>query len=321
MVSVVSRLFTSGLRRGNGVGKLLVAMLSLLLLPAGPSFPRTLHRQDALENSSNEVDDLRLFVPPTPPFKRAAHGRPKRPTRAPRLSLLSSRPNKITDDGAWLERNNLTLPWSEVPGAPSPSLNARLPPLPRKVPTTYRGNMLLTAIPQARGALLFYGEDVPDSRYLIAMDSESGKFRYGFDFVNYAYPPDYRVGERKFVYQRIVWAVEEGDTLYVSHSHLTYARSSKGMDAYITAIDTRSGRVLWRSRPLVSNSWNFEVVGDLIVTGYGFTAQPDFLYLLDKRSGEVVRQLKLKSAAEYIIRKGDRVHVRAYDTDLVFKIE
>jgi hypothetical protein len=79
--------------------------------------------------------------------------------------------------------------------------------------------------------------------------------------------------------------------------------------------------VLWRSQPLVSNSWNFEVIGDLIVSGYGFTAQHDFLYLLNKRTGEVVQRLKIKSAAEYIISKGDKIHVRAYDTDLMLKIE
>jgi hypothetical protein len=227
---MVSSLLNNGIQRSTAVRRVLVAMLWLLLAPAGPSFPRTLHHQYASKNSSTQLDDLRLFVLPTPPFKRAASRRLKTPKNSPRLTLLSSRPNGITDDTVWLERNNLMLPWCEVPGAPSPSLDARLLPLPPNVPTTYQGNMLLTAIPQAHSVLLFYGKDVPDSRYLIAMDSESGKFRYGIDFVNYAYPPDYRSEERKFVYQRIVWAVEEGDTLYVSHSHLTYARSSKGMD-------------------------------------------------------------------------------------------
>lgn len=313
---MISSLFTNGLRRGEGAARGQVALALTVLLAASPFDSRAARRQRADESPSRRVDEVRMFVPPVPPFKGGATLPAKRPRRAPRLALLSSRPNGITDDDAWLERNNLTLPWYEVKGAPSPSLNGRPRPLPPGVPTSYRGQMLLAAIPQARSVLLFYGKEVPDSRYLISMDAATGEFRYGFDFANYAYPP----GERRFIYQRALWAVEEGDTLYVSHSHLTYARSSKGMDAYITALDTRSGRVLWRSQPLVSNSWNFEVVGDFIVSGYGFTAQPDYLYLLDKRTGAVVQRMKIKSAAGYIISKGDRLHVRAYDTDLVLKL-
>jgi hypothetical protein len=304
----------------GGVGRALAASLALVSLSAVAAPPRDVRQTRAAEDSAARVDDVRLFVPPVPPFRRAATSPSKTTRRAPRLTLLSSRPNNITDDDTWLERNELTLPWAAVPEAPSPSLNGRLRALPPNAPLSFRGHRLLTAIPQGRTVLLFYGREVPDSRYLIAMDAASGRFRYGFDFGNYAYPPDYLPRERRFIYQRIVWAVEEGDTLYVSHSHLTYARSSKGMDAYLTALDTRSGRVLWRSRPLVSNSWNFEVVGDFIVSGYGFTAQPDYLYLLDKRTGAVARRMRLKSAAGYIISKGDRLHVRAYDTDLVLKL-
>ncbi|HYE15922.1 MAG TPA: hypothetical protein VD968_15880, partial [Pyrinomonadaceae bacterium] len=132
--------------------------------------------------------------------------------------------------------------------------------------------------------------------------------------------PDYLRGDRDYVYQTLKWAAEEDGTLYVSHAHMTYARSSKGMNAYLTAVDTREGRVLWRSAPLVSNSANFELAGDLIITGYGFTKEPDFLYLLDKRTGAVRQQLPVASVPTYIIRKGERVHVRAYDKDLVLRL-
>ena len=102
---------------------------------------------------------------------------------------------------------------------------------------------------------------------------------------------------------------------------MTYARSSRGMNAYITAIDTRTNRVLWRSQPLVSNSNNFEVIGNLIVSGYGFTAEPDYLYLLDKKTGDVRQRLAVKSKADYIIHKNNKIYVRAYDTDLVVNLK
>ena len=69
----------------------------------------------------------------------------------------------------------------------------------------------------------------------------------------------------------------EGDVLYVSHAHSTYAKSSKGYNAYISAIDLKTGQLLWHSQPLVSNAYDFLVKGDAIIAGYGFTAENDYL--------------------------------------------
>jgi len=54
--------------------------------------------------------------------------------------------------------------------------------------------------------------------------------------------------------------------------------------------------------------------GDLIVAGYGFTREPDFLYLLDRRTGKALDRpevIKLRRA---------HLHVRTYDHDLVVRI-
>ena len=50
-----------------------------------------------------------------------------------------------------------------------------------------------------------------------------------------------------------------------------------------------------------------------LLTGYGFTAEPDYLYLLDRRTGRVVERLTLPSAPEKITRSGKRFVVRTYD--------
>ena len=98
--------------------------------------------------------------------------------------------------------------------------------------------------------------------------------------------------------QKIKWAWQENRVLYVSHAHGTYARASGGSNAHIPALDTATGAVLWRSRPLVANAANFELAGDTIIAGYGFTAEPDYLYLLDKTTGQVHERVKLKSGPE-----------------------
>jgi hypothetical protein len=107
--------------------------------------------------------------------------------------------------------------------------------------------------------------------------------------------------------------------LYVSNGHSTYAKSSYGQNAYLNAIDIKSGQLLWRSAPLVSNSANFLLYGDAIITGYGFTAEPHFLYVVNQKDGRVVQTIKMRKMVSYILAKGDNIYVRAYDTDYVFK--
>ena len=74
------------------------------------------------------------------------------------------------------------------------------------------------------------------------------------------------------------------------------------MNAYLTAIDVGTDAVLWRSAPLVANADTFEIIGDRIVTGYGFTAEPDWLYVLDRGTGAVTGGIPLASGPEFIMR-------------------
>jgi hypothetical protein len=73
-----------------------------------------------------------------------------------------------------------------------------------------------------------------------------------------------------------------------------------GQNAYITAIDPGSREILWRSRSLVSNSENFIIAGDTIVTGYGFSAESDYISLLNRLTGEVMEIYSVPSAPVYL---------------------
>ena len=53
---------------------------------------------------------------------------------------------------------------------------------------------------------------------------------------------------------------------------------------------------------------------------YGFTREPDYLYLLDRKTGRVRDRLLLPSAPEEIIRRGNRLFVRTYDHDVVAEL-
>ena len=107
---------------------------------------------------------------------------------------------------------------------------------------------------------------------------------------------------------------------YVSTSHLTYAAQTKGRNAYLSAIDVVEKKTIWRSAALVANARTFVVTGNLIVAGYGFTAEADLLYLLDRRTGGVLDRMPVPSAPEIHKLRDGRLHVRTYDRRLVVRL-
>ena len=144
--------------------------------------------------------------------------------------------------------------------------------------------------------------------------------RYAFDFRNYAWPPRIVTGDRDFVYEQVVWAKEATGVLYVETAHLTYAKSSYGLNAYLNAIDLKTKKLRWRSSALVANADNFVLFDDVIVSGYGFTAEPDYLYAVDRANGKVVGRVLLPTGPERIVRHGNVLTVDTYDHRLTIRV-
>jgi hypothetical protein len=223
------------------------------------------------------------------------------------------------------------------PGFPSPATDVRpkdrhlvllssryqspaaLPPAfpepPSWAPRSFRGQDLQLAIRQQPDhVFLVYGRDGSSGRYLVGADVPTRKLRYAFDFANFANPP----GGGWF--EEVTWAREADGVLYVENTHLTFASATKRRNAYVSAIDLDTRKPIWRSAALVANARTFVLVGDLIVSGYGFTAEPDFLYLLDRRTGRVLDRLAMPSAPEIIRLRGNRLRVRTYDRLVVAQV-
>lgn len=148
---------------------------------------------------------------------------------------------------------------------------------------------------------------------------EDGVCIAGLDFTDYMYAPDLVEADKEFVDERVHDAKIVNGILYVSIFHYTYAASAPS-NAYIVAISLEDYSVIWKSKPLVCNSLNFEIVDDIIFCGYGFTAEPDYLYQLDRITGCVLEKTELKSKPDYIICVDNTLYVRTYNTDYVFEI-
>jgi len=172
----------------------------------------------------------------------------------------------------------------------------------------------LTPSPKPRG-LLIEGPDGSTAHIVRAPG------RYALDFRNYARPPRIVPGDREFVYEQVVWAKEAGTgILYVETAHSTYAKSSYGLNAYLNAIDLKTKKLRWRSPALVANADNFVLLDGLIVSGYGFTAEPDYLYAIHCATGRVAARVLLPTGPERIVRHGNVLTVDTYDHRLTIRV-
>jgi hypothetical protein len=79
-------------------------------------------------------------------------------------------------------------------------------------------------------------------------------------------------------------------------------------------------KLLWRSAAQVANAANFVFVNDTVVTGYGYTAEPDYLYALDRATGKVKGRVLLPSAPIRIVRRGTTLTVDTYDHRVVVRV-
>src|SRR5262249_13725450 len=133
----------------------------------------------------------------------------------------------------------------------SPARPTRAPARPPSwAPRTFRGEDLQFAIRQQRARrepehlFLVYGEDGLSARDLVSAHPRTHDLPYAVDFANAVRPPS---GHE---YEQVTWAREVNGFLYVETTHLTYARATKGRNAYVSEIELYSGKFFWRSPAL-----------------------------------------------------------------------
>ena len=202
-----------------------------------------------------------------------------------KLTKLTQEANQITDTDDWFEKNNLSL---NVEDSGKYGLG---------IPSDENGGKCRIQV----------------------VDGEKGEI-CELDFSDFEYAGDFKQSEKEFVRQQIRYAQIKDHILYLSIGHLTYAESSPH-NAYVAAVDLAEKKLLWKSQPLVSNAANFVIKGDVLLCGYGFTAEPDYIYQLDLGSGKVIDKTAVKSKADYLILKDNILYVRTYNTDYTFRIE
>ena len=163
-----------------------------------------------------------------------------------------------------------------------------------------------------------------DPYLLDVFDKNTGKCLVTLNMCRFYYPEQYVQEDVYFIGESIRWAQSKDNVIYVCTTHPTYA-SSASQNAYITAIELNDTyddyKVLWRSEPLVANADNFVIFGDYIICGYGFTNEPDFIYVLDRATGVKMDTYPVKTGPDYFYVDGNDLYVRTYDTNYHYEIK
>lgn len=237
-------------------------------------------------NMSDQVNSIIKIKNPgydyyTDPSMEAAE-----PSKAMGLKLVSKEANKITDKDKWLSDNDLLL--DQFP---------------------YSDNFYTYETE---------GENNYETYLLSLTNLESGE-KITLDFSEFQYGEIYKEEDYDFIKQRISFAKVQDGILYVATSHNTYAESSP-QNAYLTAIDLSDYHVLWKTEPLTCNSYTFVIKDQIIVCGYGFTSEKDYLKIVDCKTGSIINETAIDSMAEYIILKENELFVRTYDKNYVFQL-
>ncbi|MFH1529935.1 MAG: hypothetical protein ABIK09_04265 [Pseudomonadota bacterium] len=229
-----------------------------------------------------------------------------------RLKRVSTKKNQITDDEEWYASNDLIRPG----GTMDPGWD--------QVPQETRWGRI--AFFRDNGAGRYVGIYIQVGQRIGAKDEAGFSSIYDKEFDYTAVVFDAQRVPRA-VYPLTAFhpgilemshAALVGDVLYFDANYNGYASIAKKKTGYLTALDLADGRVLWTTKNLTASFWGFIVHGDVIVAGYGFTAEPDFLYVIDRRCGKILQTERIKTAHDVLIPRGDRLYVRTYDHDYVF---
>lgn len=90
---------------------------------------------------------------------------------------------------------------------------------------------------------------------------------------------------------------------------------------FMFAYDLEQDKLLWRSADQSYNSMNFVVKGDVILCGYGFTAENDYLYQINRNTGEILDRLELKKMPDLLVEQEGKLYVHTYSYDYVIDMQ
>lgn len=90
---------------------------------------------------------------------------------------------------------------------------------------------------------------------------------------------------------------------------------------FMFAYDLENNKLLWRSGDQTCNTMNFIVKKDVIICGYGFTSEKDYLYQLNLHTGEVIASLELKKQPDLLVPQDNILYVHTYSYNYTIEMQ
>ena len=90
---------------------------------------------------------------------------------------------------------------------------------------------------------------------------------------------------------------------------------------FMFAYDLENNKLLWRSGYQTCNTMNFIVKKDVIICGYGFTSEKDYLYQLNLHTGEVIASLELKKQPDLLVPQDNMLYVHTYSYNYTIEMQ
>jgi outer membrane protein assembly factor BamB len=165
------------------------------------------------------------------------------------------------------------------------------------------------------GWLAFYrsppGRDEPrNSRFITVLYSPDGERRWTLPLNPLLSRPD------RLEITDVRYA---NGKLYFNESCQSYAREAGGRCSSLVRVDPVRGRLEWRTPPRVSNGI-FILDGTYVIAGYGFTAEPDSVRVIDRETGRILAATGVDTAPEYLEVKDGRLYVMTSRSLYVYEI-
>lgn len=192
----------------------------------------------------------------------------------------------------------LGLSGANKPNGMEQRLRRSVPPeTPAWMPRSLDGLKLwiADAAPEGRWLGFFRGPlelrpDAENARFRAALFSPGGERLWELELNRFLSRPDHlEIQDVRLV----------DGALFFNEACQSYSREAEGRCSSLVRVDPERGTAAWRSRPLVSNDI-FIPHDRFLVAGYGFTSEPDSLFLVERSTGEIAARYPLDSAHSYL---------------------
>lgn len=245
---------------------------------------------------------------------------PTAPAAADSVALRQLSRRTVTTSGGLSVYERIGVTGANKPQGPEGRMRRSIPDdLPPFIFRDADGLELYVADETPDGWLAFYrtplgewaGEMYRNAAFHAILFSLDGQVQWSLDLNRFLSRPDH------LEIQDVRYADGE---LYFNEACQTYARDAGGRCSALVRVDPARPAVDWRTPPLVSNDL-FILHGPYVIAGYGFTAEPDYVRVIDRQTGRVLHRTGVDSAPEYLEVKDGRLHVLTYNNQhYVFEI-